>query len=95
MGTSPEWLANRIHSIGLKSINNIVDAANFVMMDCGHPMHTFDLDNIVGNEIVVRFPKPNEKMKLLDESEIELNTNKLFNLITIENIFGPGRATFC
>jgi len=77
VGPSPDWLVNRIQSIGLKSINNIVDLANFVMMDCGHPMHTFDLDKITGNKIIVRFPKQNEKMQLLDESEIELKEHHL------------------
>ena len=46
VGPAPQWLAERLRSIGLSSINNIVDAANFVLMDSGHPMHTFDLDQI-------------------------------------------------
>jgi phenylalanyl-tRNA synthetase beta chain len=90
---SPEWLSNRIQSIGLKSINNIVDLANYVMMDCGHPVHTFDLDKIIGNEIIVRFPKQNEKMKLLDESEIELKEHHLLicdqeNPIALAGVMG-------
>ena len=48
---SPGWLKKSLESIGQKSINNVVDAANYVLMDIGHPMHTFDLDKLTGNKI--------------------------------------------
>ena len=77
VGPSPEWLKAKIEAIGLKSINNIVDAANFVMMDSGHPMHTFDLAKLNGKEINIRFAKSKEKMILLDGSEVELKNHHL------------------
>lgn len=66
VGPSPEWLRARLASIGQKSINNIVDAANFVLMDTGHPMHTFDLSKIKSKEINVRFAENGEKLTTLD-----------------------------
>ncbi|MAJ45572.1 MAG: phenylalanine--tRNA ligase subunit beta [Candidatus Marinimicrobia bacterium] len=77
VGPSPRWLKIKIESIGLKSINNIVDAANFVMMDSGHPMHTFDLANLSGRQIIIRSANPNEKMTLLDGTDLELNNHHL------------------
>ncbi|HIG51423.1 MAG TPA: phenylalanine--tRNA ligase subunit beta, partial [Candidatus Marinimicrobia bacterium] len=69
---SPQWLVDRMTSIGQSSINNIVDAANYVLMDFGHPMHTFDLDNISGNEINVRYAKKGEKLTTLDNEKRDL-----------------------
>ena len=73
VGPSPKWLTERLESIGLSSINNVVDAANYVLMDSGHPMHTFDLDKIVGNKINVRFSNKGEKFTTLDNVERKLN----------------------
>ena len=72
VGPSPEWLRARLTSIGQKSINNIVDAANFVLMDTGHPMHTFDLSKIKSKEINVRFAQNGEKLTTLDGVERNL-----------------------
>jgi len=72
VGKSPKWLVDRLESIGLKSINNIVDLANFVLMNTGHPMHTFDLNKISEKKINVRFAKKNEKFITLDNVERKL-----------------------
>ncbi len=72
IGPSPEWLVTRLNSIGQKSINNVVDAANYVLHDAGHPLHTFDLDTIADNTINVRYAKDKEKFKTLDGIEREL-----------------------
>ncbi|NOZ08141.1 MAG: phenylalanine--tRNA ligase subunit beta [FCB group bacterium] len=77
VGPSPQWLADRMTSIGQKSINNVVDAANFILMDTGHPMHTFDLDEIKSGEIVVRRAGKGEKITLLDETVKELGAHHL------------------
>lgn len=73
---SPRWLTERIESIGERSINNIVDATNFVMFDIGQPLHAFDADNIRGG-IVVRKAKAGERLTTLDGKELTLNESTL------------------
>ncbi|MAV58728.1 MAG: phenylalanine--tRNA ligase subunit beta [Candidatus Marinimicrobia bacterium] len=74
---SPQWLKKKLTSIGQKSINNIVDAANYIMFDTGHPLHTFDLSKLNGNCINVRYAEKNEKITLLDDKTYDLNTSNL------------------
>src|SRR6185503_14599682 len=69
---SPEWLQTRLKSIGLKPINNIVDATNFVLHELGQPLHAFDLHRLGGNAIVVRRARTGEKLTTLDGSERSL-----------------------
>ncbi len=81
---SPTHQRELLESIGQKSINNIVDAANYVMFEIGQPLHAFDLDKIKGG-IVVRNARGGEKIITLDDKEIELNEE---NLIIADDI-GP------
>ena len=74
---SPAWLKERVESIGIRSINNIVDASNFVMMEMNQPNHTFDFDKIVGGKISVRSARENEKLITLDEEERDLATDDI------------------
>lgn len=74
---SPEWLKERIRSMGLKPINNIVDITNFVMFEYNQPMHAFDYDKLNGKIINVREAKINEKIVTLDGIERELKENEL------------------
>ena len=74
---SPKWLKERVESIGIRNINNIVDASNFIMMELNQPNHTFDLDKIEGGKIVVRAGHENEKLVTLDEQERELNSDDI------------------
>lgn len=74
---SPKWLKERVESIGIRSINNIVDVSNFIMMELNQPNHTFDLDKIEGGKIVVRAGHENEKLVTLDEQERELNSDDI------------------
>jgi len=76
VGPSPDWVREHLESIGQRSINNIVDAANLVMFDRGNPIHAFDLDKIQGG-IVVRLAKEAEKIITLDNKEVVLNSNNL------------------
>lgn len=69
---SPEWMKNYLESIGQRSINNLVDATNIVMFDCGEPTHMFDLDKING-PLKVRNAKDGEVVKVLDGKEFILN----------------------
>jgi phenylalanyl-tRNA synthetase beta chain len=66
---SPAWLKERLEAAGTASINNVVDVSNYVMLELGHPLHTFDYDLVRNRSIVVRRAKPNEKMKTLDGIE--------------------------
>ena len=59
---SPQWLKNKLALIGQKSINNVVDLANYIMFDLGQPLHTFDYDKLNGKKIKVRLAKNNEKI---------------------------------
>ena len=77
VGESPKWLKDRLLSIGLKPINNIVDATNFVMMEYNHPMHAFDLNKISGNKVVVREAHADEKIITLDGVERILEEGEL------------------
>ncbi|MFZ3016006.1 MAG: phenylalanine--tRNA ligase subunit beta [Minisyncoccia bacterium] len=74
---SPLWLKERLEAIGQKSINNIVDAANFVMFDLGQPIHSFDLDKLGSPKIIVRNAKNDEKITTLDKKEIKLDDSML------------------
>ncbi len=74
---SPEWLKKRLAAIGLRSINNVVDVTNFILMEYGHPIHAFDLDKIEGKQIIVRRAVNGEKIVTLDDKERELDDNTL------------------
>lgn len=63
---SPAWLRDRLVAMGQTSINNVVDATNYVMLELGQPMHAYDLDKLSGHEIIVRRAAPKEKLKTLD-----------------------------
>ena len=74
---SPEWLQTRLKSIGLKPINNIVDATNFVLHELGQPLHAFDADKTTGNKVVVKKMQQGTKFTTLDGTERELSSNDL------------------
>lgn len=69
---SPEWLQNKLMSIGLKPINNIVDISNFVLFELGQPLHTFDADKISGGKVIVRRAADKEQIRTLDGEQREL-----------------------
>lgn len=73
---SPKWLAQSLESIGQRSINNIVDIANYIMFDIGQPLHAFDADKVKG-KIVVRKAKDGEKMITLDNRDLVLDSSML------------------
>ena len=74
---SPHWLQNKLQSVGIRSINNVVDITNFVLMESGHPLHAFDYDLIMDQRIIVRKAKPNESFRTLDGHEHLLKTDDL------------------
>ncbi len=77
IGPSPAWLVERLESIGLRSINNVVDVTNFVMLELGHPLHAFDRDKLEGKRVVVRRAVEGEKITILDGRTIELKNEHL------------------
>ena len=77
IGPSPEWMKKRLMACGVRSINNIVDITNYVMLEMGQPMHAFDINSISGREITVRRAKKGEKITTLDEQERELTDEML------------------
>src|SRR5882672_6567856 len=72
---SPKWLKDRLEASGVASIGNVVDISNYVMLELGHPLHTFDYDKVRDHKIVVRRAKPGEKMRTLDGIERQLDSN--------------------
>ena len=73
MQPSPAWLKNRLEAAGVASISNVVDISNYVMLELGHPLHTFDYDLLRNQGIVVRRAKAGEKLKTLDGIERALD----------------------
>ena len=77
IGPSPDWMKKRLKACGIRSINNIVDITNYVMLEMGGPMHAFDINSIEGKHITVRRAKNGEKITTLDEEERVLDENDL------------------
>ena len=77
VGPSPLWLADRLMSVGMKPINNIVDITNFVLMETGQPLHAFDYDSLAENRIVVRRANEGELFTTLDMKERKLTSDML------------------
>lgn len=74
---SPDWLQNKLRTIGVGPINNVVDVTNFVLHETGHPMHAFDVSKISGNKVLVKNLESGTKFITLDEKERELDSNDL------------------
>ena len=77
IGASPAWLVNRLCAVGMRSINNVVDITNYVLMEYGHPLHAFDFDFLSGGKIVVRKAADGECFKTLDGQERSLQSSDL------------------
>jgi len=77
VGPSPRWLAERLEAVGLRSINNVVDVTNYVMMECGQPLHAFDLDTLAGRKIIVRRAAAGETITTIDDIERRLTRENL------------------
>ncbi|MCE2885966.1 MAG: phenylalanine--tRNA ligase subunit beta [Pseudanabaena sp.] len=75
---SPEWLKRRVEAAGMRSINNIVDITNYILLEWGQPLHAFDADTLAdGIKIGVRFAKSGEKIKTLDDADRSLTAQNL------------------
>lgn len=66
IGPSPLWMQNRLRAVGVRALSNAVDITNYVMFECGQPLHAFDFDKVKGGEIRVRLAREGERMVTLD-----------------------------
>ncbi len=72
VGPSPAWLVDRLATVGVESVNNIVDISNYVMLECGQPLHTFDYDRLQGDKIIVREPHAKEQLEAINHTTYDL-----------------------
>jgi len=72
VGSSPAWLADRLRNLGVAVINNVVDITNYVMFECGQPLHAFDLGKLRGQQIIVRPARLNEPFQAIDHRTYSL-----------------------
>ena len=101
IGQAPKWIKERLESIGQRSVNSLVDAANFVESDIGQPVHIFDLDKLKVEsgklKVIVRNAKSGEKMTTLDNKEVVLSKDDLViaddkNVLAIAGVKGGKKA---
>lgn len=77
IGPSPDWLRQALEKVGMRSINNVVDVTNYVLLECGHPLHAFDYNLVGGHTIVVRRAGNGELFEAIDDSKHELTGEML------------------
>ncbi len=77
VGPSPDWMVKHLEAAGQRSINNLVDISNYVLLELGHPTHIFDLDRFGSREVLVRFAQAGETFKTLDGDYHRLNSDHL------------------
>lgn len=87
VGPSPDWLARRLESLGLRTVNNVVDITNYVMLEYGQPLHAYDLAKLKGSTIAVRRAKNGEKLTSLDGKVRDL-TDEVLAIVDAENVIG-------
>ncbi len=73
VGPSPDWMVKRLEALGVRSVNNVVDATQWVMLELGQPSHAYDQDQILGRQIQVRRARPGEVLPLLDGQTLVLD----------------------
>ncbi len=94
---SPSWMQERLRTVGLRPINNVVDVTNYVLMELGHPLHAFDYDLLTGNRIEVRRAVQGEKTRTLDDVERTLNEGMLLicdgaKPVAVAGVMGGGNS---
>ncbi len=77
VGPSPDWMVKLLEAVGLRSVNNVVDATNYAMMETGQPPHAFDYDKITDAKIIVRKAKDGERLVSIDGTKCDLNSRML------------------
>jgi phenylalanyl-tRNA synthetase beta chain len=89
VGPSPAWLVERLTTIGLRSINNVVDVTNFVLFETGQPLHAFDFAKVAGGKIIVRRAMPGESFIAIDGTKHELATKACPEMLVIADAQKP------
>ncbi|MDD2717013.1 MAG: phenylalanine--tRNA ligase subunit beta [Candidatus Wallbacteria bacterium] len=94
---SPEWMKKRLAAVGSRPINNIVDATNYVMLELGQPLHSFDRKKISGSTIVIRLSENGEKATTLDRQEITCTGAEILiaderNALALGGVMGLGNS---
>jgi phenylalanyl-tRNA synthetase beta chain len=97
VGPSPSWLVERLQAAGMRSINNVVDVTNYVMLEMGQPLHAFDLDRVAGHRIIVRRAYPGETLVTLDGVTRQLTQEMLLiaddeRAVGIAGVMGGGNS---
>ncbi|MBX2850151.1 MAG: phenylalanine--tRNA ligase subunit beta [Phycisphaeraceae bacterium] len=77
VGQSPDWLVQALEAVGQRSVNNIVDITNFVLLELGQPLHAFDLAKLAGNKVIVRKATKDERFEAIDHSRHKLQDDML------------------
>ncbi len=77
VGESPWWLRKRLETLGIRPISNLVDVTNYVMFECGQPLHAYDLDRLAGRRLVVRRTRVGEKLKAINQKVYDLTPEML------------------
>lgn len=97
IGPSPSWLKNRLEACGIRSVNNVVDSTNYVLLQFGHPLHAFDYDRIENQEIVIRKAQEGEEILTLDGKKRPLKESMLMicdavRPVAIAGVMGGGES---
>ncbi len=97
VGPSPEWLVKRLEAVGSRSINNIVDATNLVLLELGQPVHAYDADLLEGGKIRVRMAEAGEVLPLLDATSVQLLGTELViadakRAVALAGVMGGGNS---
>ena len=77
VGPSPFWLRKRLETLGVRPISNVVDVTNYVMFECGQPLHAYDLNKLIGKRLVVRRARKGEKLVAINNKTYELTPDML------------------
>ncbi|HEU5117814.1 MAG TPA: phenylalanine--tRNA ligase beta subunit-related protein, partial [Isosphaeraceae bacterium] len=77
IGPSPWWMSRRLETLGVARISNVVDVTNYVMFECGQPLHAYDLDKLEGRRLVVRRARPGESLRAINGKTYELTPDML------------------
>ena len=85
IGPSPQWMQDRLKMCGIRPISNIVDITNYVLLECGQPLHAFDYAKLAGHEIIVRRARKGEKLEAIDHHSYELTESMCVITITCSN----------